>query len=547
MKQYYYAAMVALLVALFVTGIPAHGQDINVAVNGRQVQFVGTRPLTVQGRVLVPLRGVLEEMGAFVSWVAQTRTVVAQRGGTYVELPVGSQTATVNGNRVTLDVPATIIGGSTMVPLRFLGEALGADVRWEAATRTVLITTDGATPGAPVITSFSTAAAEWLRGGSVLEVIMQGTPGGTATFEIPGVVSAQRMNEISTGRYTARWTVPADSNLTVSGATVIGQLRVGGQERLIQAGSPVSIDTIAPRVRNMLPEPNTTVAQTQPSISAVLDDGAGSGIDVSRAKLLVNNKDVTAEATVTANFVSYRPTQTLPAGQTTVSLTVVDRAGNTTTEQWTFNIRAAADVIKSFTHSDLTNLQPGDVISVTMQAEAGGTASFSITRDGEKLRTQQMQEVTPGVYKGEYTIRRDDNLAGASIVGSLTTKAGETYTTQAQGQIGGVAGPLTAPVIQTPAQGAAVTSPLTISGTAPPNTEVRLRVEYVTTVLGALQLNGVVTEQLVTVGSNGRFTSEPINLGTLVSGKNTQYTLTATVIGASGEESQPTVVTFTRN
>lgn len=543
---------VSAVIALVFAGA-AHGQGIGVTVDGREVAFVGTRPMTVDGRVLVPLRGVLEEMGAFVSWVAQTRTVVAQKGDTYVELPVGSRTATVNGRIVTLDVPAAVMAGSTMVPLRFLGEALGADVRWVGASRTVAIVTDRTVPQVhaevPVtqdaaISSFSHNAKGWLRGGVELQVILTGSPGGQAEFEIPGVVDQVGLRETSPGRYTGSWTVPTDTDLTVSGASVIGLLRVGQRERLIQAGDSLSIDTVPPKIRNLTPEPNTSVPEVQPGISAVLTEQTGSGIDVKGVTIEVNGKNVTAQATITQDFVSYRPSTPLPSGRATVKVSAKDKAGNAATESWVFDARAAADVITSFTHSSLADMQPGDVITVTMEGEAGGMASFSIVLNDEKLRTEQMREASAGTYVGEYTIRRNDTLAGAVIVGSLTTKAGDTYTTQSAAPAAVPAQALSPPKITSPAEGASVASPVRIEGTAAPNTRVRLRLGYRTTVLGALTMTGVLTEQTVDVDGEGRFKSEPINLGTLVKGKGTIYTLTAVSIGAMGEESEPAVVTF---
>ncbi len=121
----------------------ANADRINVRVNGDPVRFEGAQPRQMNGRVLVPLRGVLEKMGANVDWIASNQTVVATMGDTELNLPIGSRTATVNGRDVRLDVPAMTIAGSTMVPLRFVSEALGADVRWSDATQTVAIETSG--------------------------------------------------------------------------------------------------------------------------------------------------------------------------------------------------------------------------------------------------------------------------------------------------------------------------------------------------------------------------------------------------------------------
>lgn len=544
--------IILMMGIMLITASALYAQNVNVTVDGRPIQFTGVGPQMVQGRVLVPFRGVLEELGAFVQWIPESRTVVAQRGNRLVVLQIGSRTATVSGETVTLDVPATITAGTTMVPLRFLSEALGADVRWNAAARTVEITTGGAQPQPQPpteqvqIQSFTHNATGWLTIGDTLEVTLIGTRGGTAMFEVPGVVDRMNMTETSPGRYVGRWTVPS-GNRSIQGATVLGQLRVGGIERLIQAGNPVNVDTVPPEIRNLLPEPNATAASAQPNISAVYDDSTGSGINQASVRMTVNGTNVTPNATVTQSFISYRPPATLPTGQNTVTLTVNDQAGNTTTRTWNFTVRGAASVIRSFTHNAAGTVNPGDVITVTMQAEPSGSASFSfVTTTGQRIRTTQMRETSSGVYVGEYTVRRDDIIQGATVVGTFTTSTGQSYTVEADRRIGGGTTTLTRPVITRPTEGAAVTSPLTITGTAPANSQVRLRVDYVTRVLGAINLTGTLTNQVVDVNSRGQFSSEPISLGTLVGGRDTEYTLTATTIGASGQESEPAVVRFTR-
>ena len=298
---------------LAAAGGPSTAQSVNMTIDGAPVRFTGTQPMVVQGRVMVPLRGVLEQMGAFVGWDPATRTVFAQKSGTDVQLPIGSRIATVSGRAVSLDVPAQIIGGSTMVPLRFLSEALGSEVAWDNATRTVMVGTGSATgPTLPVsgngvdIAMFTQNSNGWLRAGSTLEVAMNATSGGAATFEVPGVVDAVAMREVSSGHYVGSWTVPAAQDLAVTGGTVIGQLRMGNTQRLIQAANPVSIDTVAPRIVNRTPDPNSTVAAVQPNISVVSED-SGSGVDPARVRIVVNGADVTDQATVTGNFTTYQP------------------------------------------------------------------------------------------------------------------------------------------------------------------------------------------------------------------------------------------------
>ncbi len=121
----------------------AAAQGVQVTIDGNRVHFDGQRPIMRGDHVLVPLRGVLEEMGANVRWNPDTQTVTARGPGADVRLRIGERLASVNGQAVTLDVPAQIVHGSTMVPLRFVGEAFGNTVEWDAQDETVQITTGG--------------------------------------------------------------------------------------------------------------------------------------------------------------------------------------------------------------------------------------------------------------------------------------------------------------------------------------------------------------------------------------------------------------------
>ncbi len=131
-----------------VTGL-ASAQEIRVYVDGRPMNF-DVPPTAIQGRVLVPLRGVFEQLGATVDFDARTQHIVAVRGSQSVELTLGSRQARVNDTPRLLDVAAFTINGRTMVPLRFVSESLGATVQWVEASRTILIGSPGAVaPAAP--------------------------------------------------------------------------------------------------------------------------------------------------------------------------------------------------------------------------------------------------------------------------------------------------------------------------------------------------------------------------------------------------------------
>ena len=137
------AYLTLLLMSASLPGL-AQGQ-LSVFIDGQPVNF-DQPPVMMDGRVLVPLRGIFEHLGADVHYDAATRHIEARKGPLVVELTLGSQNAVVSGRAVTLDTPANTIGGRTVVPLRFVSESLGADVRWEAAARTIQITSAHAPP-----------------------------------------------------------------------------------------------------------------------------------------------------------------------------------------------------------------------------------------------------------------------------------------------------------------------------------------------------------------------------------------------------------------
>lgn len=124
-------------------GIPFRNEralpkDIFVTVNHVPVWF-DQPPTIVNDRTLVPLRAIFEAMGAEVNWDPATRTVTAVRGEDKLSLVIDTNIINKNGKDFEIDVPAMIIGDRTMVPARAIAESLGASVDWNPHTRTVII------------------------------------------------------------------------------------------------------------------------------------------------------------------------------------------------------------------------------------------------------------------------------------------------------------------------------------------------------------------------------------------------------------------------
>ena len=97
-------------------------------------------PINTKGVVTVPLRFIGEAFGATVEWEPVFRVVRIQLDTTVIYLQIGSNYASVNGKKVALQGPASIVSGTTMVPIRFISEAFNAQVVWNAPTQGIDIT-----------------------------------------------------------------------------------------------------------------------------------------------------------------------------------------------------------------------------------------------------------------------------------------------------------------------------------------------------------------------------------------------------------------------
>ncbi len=122
--------------SLVVVGTP----PITIKIDG-QLLKTDVPPVIIAGRTMVPLRAIFEALDTDVQYIAETRSIIGTKGDTRIELTVDSTQAKVDGTEVALDVPATVMEGRTLVPVRFIAESTGQEVDWHARTRTVIINT----------------------------------------------------------------------------------------------------------------------------------------------------------------------------------------------------------------------------------------------------------------------------------------------------------------------------------------------------------------------------------------------------------------------
>ena len=141
-----------LFLAFAVVGATvASANHLVVWVDGKPVKFAdNAEPMVYRGRVMVPMRGIFEALGATLTYDPTTRTVQAQRGNEAVELTFGSKIAKKNGAEILLDTPPSIIKNVTYVPMRFIAESLGAKLAYDKANMKLEIVTSPAPKGGSV-------------------------------------------------------------------------------------------------------------------------------------------------------------------------------------------------------------------------------------------------------------------------------------------------------------------------------------------------------------------------------------------------------------
>lgn len=122
-------AFVLPCAAAQVVEVVDNGVQLSVNLNGSPVDFDQPPYISASNRTMVPIRFIAEKFGAQVNWDSINNAVTIM-GDKVVVLNIGSAKATIDGADYNLDTSAVVTGGRTMVPLRFVGEALGAEVKY---------------------------------------------------------------------------------------------------------------------------------------------------------------------------------------------------------------------------------------------------------------------------------------------------------------------------------------------------------------------------------------------------------------------------------
>ena len=172
----------ALITALGIFSFTALAADtISIKLDGKTVTAEVPPFTDANGRTMVPVRLISEALGANVGWEGNTRTVTVTRGPTVIELQIDSPRITTNGATAAMDTAAVIKDDRTFVPVRYIAEALGLNVGWDAASKTVVLTSAGASGSAQMYSDWPTVPDYGVLTGATLDT-RSGLDGGGALY-----------------------------------------------------------------------------------------------------------------------------------------------------------------------------------------------------------------------------------------------------------------------------------------------------------------------------------------------------------------------------
>lgn len=258
-------------------------------------------------------------------------------------------------------------------------------------------------PAGLKIDSFAVAPIDKLEPGAELRFTLNGMAGGTAEFDIPGVINNVPMREVRPGVYEGAYTIRRLDNLAPS-RPVVATLRQGDRAVTSTLTQALITDARPPVIRNMAPrEGEVVVRGASTSVSGTFDDAGGVGVDPKSVRLMLSGRNVTAETQITPQFFTYRAD--LPAGRYTMDVTAKDLAGNAVRQAWNFEVAptvsaAPATVLLQVTsHANNASVEgspvvvrgrtaPGAMVDVKVGAVGTLAGLFGMNQD---LLSQRVQ------------------------------------------------------------------------------------------------------------------------------------------------------------
>ena len=185
----------------------------------------------------------------------------------------------------------------------------------------------------PVIERFAVVPVAKIEPGAELRFSAAGTPNGRATLTIDGVVQGVAMPEVRPGRYEGAYTIRRNDNFPAS-LNITMALEANGQVSRSRLNQALLVDARPPTIKNLAPRNNEVVTGNPISVSVTFDDMGGVGVDPKTVKLTIGGQDQTRNASITAQFLTWRGD--LRPGNYAVEVTASDNAGNAVKQNWGF-------------------------------------------------------------------------------------------------------------------------------------------------------------------------------------------------------------------
>lgn len=131
---------IAFILGLAVSYVPVSAAEITVLLEGTPIEF-DVPPQIIEARTMVPMRAILEALGAEVIWLPETpQDIIAHTpDGNTIRMSVGSPIIHINDRNEVMDVAPQLVYDRTLVPARFVAQAMDLYVGWVATSQTVVI------------------------------------------------------------------------------------------------------------------------------------------------------------------------------------------------------------------------------------------------------------------------------------------------------------------------------------------------------------------------------------------------------------------------
>jgi len=409
--RYAIAVLAAASAALILvaTIVPAKAADDAIVVNGTRLPADAVAQ--VDGRTYVALRPVGEALGADVRYDGKTKQVTLTTVLVQLVFKIDDPTVSVNGQPQKIEAPAQSIGGKVMLPLRGLATALGATLRQDAGKHEIALALANQNGPSNEPTTPPVRANNTLEG-TVTSV--------TPDADVPSVdIDVKGMS------YTI--TVPPatkvqfrDTHGAVAGEGTLAQVKPGDtliatldvQGRVLSMADVFSgaSGTVTSVAGQNMVLANGRVFSVDSATSVTVDGRSATLADVRSGDIVTVRSD--PRTGKVREVVAFTP---VPAGGATPSASPSGSGPMTTANAQTLDI---SDVTANTDHP----LHLGQSVDIAFDGTPGGNATFDLSN---VVVAAPMREIRPGHYEGSYVVQVGTNLVDAPILVTLS-KGGQS-------------------------------------------------------------------------------------------------------------------------